>query len=373
MPRALLGTLGRVTVPSGRIVALTGLRGIAVALVVLAHAHVQHLSVGSYGVDVFFVLSGFLITNVLRDLAPFDARSWKLFLGRRAARLLPALAVTLVALAGWVLLTGVAGGGRCLALATTHTMDLPVGAATTCPGPLHITWSLAAEEQFYLVWPLLVVLLSRVPVRRAVLACLAAYAACWVVSDLVARYDEGAAGWWSFFPPGRPSALLLGSALAFVLPLRSAGSRVLAPGLGRLAGPLFAVGLVTTAVLLAQEDGPRQVVLGPLVAVPATLLVAVLALAPSGTGPALFRSPWLVWLGEISYSLYLVHVLALHLLRDLRDDDSLITNGLGVAIALAGAWALHRYVEQPFRTRGYAWLRQRERALEPARTPTLVG
>lgn len=361
------------TAPSGRISALTGLRGIAVALVVLAHAHVRHLGVGSFGVDVFFVLSGFLITNVLRDLAPFDARSWRYFLGRRAARLLPALAVTLVALIGWVLLTGAPGGARCLALATTHTMDLPIGKATRCPGPLHITWSLAAEEQFYLVWPLAVVVLSRLPVRRAALACLAAYGGCWAVSDLVVQRHAPAAEWLSFFPSGRPSALLLGSALAFVLPLRAARLRVMPSAAARLAVPAFATGLVVTALLMAADQPPRQVLLGPLVAVPATLLVAVLALAPAGTGPAVCRNRGLIWLGEISYSLYLVHVLALHLTRRLRDDDSVLTNSVGVIAAVLAAWALHRYVEQPFRRQGYAWLSRRESPPVPSRTPTLVG
>jgi peptidoglycan/LPS O-acetylase OafA/YrhL len=361
------------TAPSGRIAALTGLRGIAVALVVLAHAHVPSLGVGSYGVDVFFVLSGFLITNVLRDLAPFDGRAWAHFLGRRAARLLPALAVALIALAGWVLITGASGGARCLALATTHTMDLPIGAASHCPGPLHITWSLAAEEQFYLVWPVLVVLLSRVTARRAALWCLAAYGGCWALSDLVARHHPHAAEWWSYFPPGRPSALLLGAALAFVLPLRAARLRVIPDAVARLAVPLFVAGVVTTAVLMAAEHGPRQVVLGPLVAVPATLLVAVLALAPAGTGPALCRNRWLVWLGEISYSLYLVHVLALHVTRQVRADDSVLTNALGAGLALLAAWALHRFVEQPARLRGYAWLSRRERVPDRMRRPTLVG
>ena len=361
------------TAPSGRIAALTGLRGIAVALVVLAHAHVPNLGVGSFGVDVFFVLSGFLITNVLRDLAPFDGRSWRYFLGRRAARLLPALAVALVVLGGWVLVTDADGGLRCLALATTHTMDLPIGAATRCPGPLHITWSLAAEEQFYLVWPVLVVLLSKVTARRAALTCLAVYAGSWALSDLVARHHPHAAEWWNYFPPGRPSALLLGAALAFVLPLRAARLRAIPDGLARLAVPLFVAGVVTAAVLMAADHGPRQVVLGPLIAVPTTLLVAVLALAPAGTGPALCRNRGVVWLGEISYSLYLVHVLALHVTRQLRADDSLLTNALGAGLALLTAWALHRFVEQPARLRGYAWLSRRETVPGVIRTPTLVG
>ena len=361
----------------GRIVALTGLRGIAVALVVLAHAHVGHLSVGLFGVDVFFVLSGFLITNVLRGLTPFGIRAWRFFLGRRAIRLLPPLAVTLVALAGWVLLGDVPLGVRCLALAATHTMDLPVADATHCAGPLHITWSLAAEEQFYLVWPVAVVLLTRLPVRRAALACLSLYGACWALSDLVVRHDVQAAAWWNFFPPGRPSALFLGAALAFVLPLRGRPSRAFPVLVERLAVPVFAGGLLATGLLLAQDQAPRQVLLGPLVAGPAVALIAVLVLAPAGSAAALCRRTALVWLGEISYCLYLVHALALHLARELLGDDSTLTNAVGIGLGLLAAWTLHRAVEQPVRTAGYAWLARREgrgeKTPEPVRTPTLVG
>ncbi|MCU1600197.1 MAG: putative acyltransferase [Frankiales bacterium] len=356
---------------SGHVSALTGLRGVAVGLVVAAHAHVDHLSAGLFGVDVFFVLSGYLITGVLLSLTPFDGRRWGTFLGRRAARLLPALAVTLVALAGWALVLGDAG--TCLALAATHSMDLPISGASQCPGPFHITWSLAAEEQFYLLWPALVVVLARLTARRAAAWCFAGYAGLWAVAEVVAHTAPQAAEWWNYFPTGRPSALLLGSGLAFLLPLRGHGRR-LPPGLSRVAVPALLVGLVLTGVLLELPSGPREVLLGPLVAVPTTLLVAALVSVP---GHGLGRSRALVWLGEVSYCLYLVHVLALHLVRRVQGDDALLTNAAGVVLALLGAWALHRWVEQPVRTLGYAWLNRRE-AVHNARTddlqaPTLVG
>ncbi|MCW2672029.1 MAG: rane protein [Frankiales bacterium] len=356
----------------GRISALTGLRGLAVALVVAAHAHVSHLSAGLFGVDVFFVLSGFLITNVLLQLSPFGGRKWGYFLGRRAARLLPSLAATLVVLAGWVLVADVPSGGKCLALASTHTMDLPLGGAGSCPGPFHITWSLAAEEQFYLAWPLLVLLLSRLPRRRAAAGCVVAYGGFWALAGLVSLLNPATAGWWNFSPAGRPSALLLGAALAFLVPLRGplpALDRVAA----RLAVPLFVTGLVVTGMLLALPHGPRQVLLGPLVAVPATLLIAALVLHPWGAAARLCRHRALVWLGEVSYCLYLVHDLLLHISRDQRADDSHLTNGIGVGAALAIAWVMHRFVEQPLRRRGYAWLGDREAARTPLPAPTLVG
>ena len=345
------------SVSASHVRALTGLRGVAVLLVVLAHAHVPYLSTGLYGVDVFFVLSGFLITHLLVRLAGTSGvrRAQLLsFLGRRAARLLPALAVTLLALVAWVLLADVEGGVGCLGLAATHTMNLPVGGAAQCAGPLHITWSLAAEEQFYLLWPLAVLALARLRKRTAAVTCLGAYAGLWGVSLAVAQHSDDMAGWWNFGPAGRPSALFLGAALAFAVPMHPRSRRLRGTS---AAVPLLVAGLVLTGWLL--ENDHRQVLLGPLVAVPAGVLLVALVTSPWSRASRLFRTGWLVWLGEVSYSLYLVHDLGLHVAHDAL-GTGLLGNAVGVTGALAVAWALQRYVEQPARTKGYAWLAGRE-------------
>lgn len=329
---------------------LEGLRGLAIALVLLAHAHVPGLRVGLYGVDVFFVLSGFLITRTLMTWTSSGAdlrRRYVGFLLRRVARLVSALLVALLLVAGWVLVDDVARGGTCLALAATYSMDLPVADARSCTGPLHITWSLAAEQQFYLLWPLVLVPLagSARPARRVLLA----YGGLVAVGTSVVVIDPRVADWLNYFPLGRPLALLPGAALALAGPVR-----------GRVRGVIWLVpaGLVAVAVLLPRVT---QVALGPRVAVPTALLVRDLRSGPSRVG-ALLGGRLLTHLGRISYSLYLVHLLALYVTRELV--PGLAGDVVGCVVALVAAELLYRGVEEPCRRRGYALLRRRE-----ARTP----
>src|SRR3712207_4153443 len=150
-----------------RIAALDGLRGLAVAAVLLFHGGVAALPGGFLGVDAFFVLSGFLITALLLGE---HARAGRIdlagFWARRARRLLPALllmVVTVLVAARWLVppdeLSRLRGDALATAgyLANWRMMDQGGGyfARTAPPSPLQHTWSLAIEEQFYLLWPLL--------------------------------------------------------------------------------------------------------------------------------------------------------------------------------------------------------------------------
>ncbi|MCW2600744.1 MAG: acyltransferase 3 [Frankiales bacterium] len=356
---------------SPRLQALTGLRGAAISLVLVAHGHLPHMNVGLFGVDVFFVLSGFLITGLLQKLVSAPSlraqrlRAYGYFMARRAVRLGPAFVVALAAIGCWSTLTGIARAPQCTALAASYTMDLPFFSARACAGPFHITWSLAAEEQFYLVWPLLVVGLAGLRSRRASLVCLAAYAACAVLVHGTYWLSHDTAGWLNYVPGGRSAALLLGAAVAYTL--AGPGPTRFAALLGHAALPLVTAGFVVTAVLDGAEGGPPQALLGPLVAVPSAGLIYVLVVRRSHACLRLFSQRWLVWLGEISYSLYLVHILALYITRQLRHDDSVATNLLGMAAAVSVAALLHRLVEERARRWGYAKLAELEAAQDPRR------
>ena len=324
---------------------LEGLRGIAIALVLLAHAHVPGLKVGLFGVDVFFVLSGYLITRSLlvwTGTGVGRTAFYVAFLLRRVARLVPALAAALLLLAVWVALTDVVDGGSCLVRAATYTMNLPIGHAQECRGPLHVMWSLAAEQQFYLLWPLVLVLLTRVRTAPVVVAT---YIVAVLVLGFLALRDPDLAGALNYSPAGRPLALLPGAAVALARPAKR-----------RLPGGavLFVAGLVGVALLL--KDAP-QVVLGPLVAVPAALLVRDLR-----RGPSLLRDllshPLLTYLGRISYSLYLVHLLVLYVTRDVVPGR--LADVVGCVLAVGLAELLYRFVEDPCRRRGYALVRASE-------------
>src|SRR5215208_5788878 len=154
---------------------IEGLRGVAILLVVLFHARVPALAGGFVGVDVFFVLSGFFITGLLvRERETTGDVSLNEFYGRRALRLLPALLVVLLATL-LLVFTLYAPIDRALVAGTARAVALHAGNVEFARGaldyfsssdnPLLHTWSLAVEEQFYLVWPLLLVVLVPLLVR----------------------------------------------------------------------------------------------------------------------------------------------------------------------------------------------------------------
>ncbi|HMJ76361.1 MAG TPA: acyltransferase, partial [Iamia sp.] len=160
--------------------ALDGLRGAAVAAVLLYHA--GHLEGGYLGVDLFFVLSGFLITSLLlSEHRSTGAIGLGAFWVRRARRLLPAALVLLVGVAvyGWLLarpvdLGQIRGDGLATLFYVANWHTVLEGSSywdlSLAPSPLQHTWSLAIEEQFYLLWPLAVTLVARrsTDLRRAV-------------------------------------------------------------------------------------------------------------------------------------------------------------------------------------------------------------
>ena len=292
---------------------LEGLRAIAVGLVLLYHARVPGFSGGYVGVDVFYVLSGFLITGlIVRELNETGHLSLPAFYARRARRILPAamfvLLATVVAaavalpplrvpdLVGDSIAAGLYVSNIRFALQATDYLQ-----SQQDPSPLLHYWSLAVEEQFYLLWPalLLLVWLSGGRTRRlgavVLFLAVASLAASIVVTDLAAP--------WGFFSlPTRAWELGIGAILAIgaarvaLLPRRLAATAA-AAGLGLivLAGVAFddATAFPGIAALIPTAGAGLFIAAGlpsPLVA-PSRML----AFAP-------FR-----WLGRISYSLYLWH------------------------------------------------------------------
>ncbi len=142
---------------------LDGFRAVAVAIVLLAHANVPYTRSGWAGVDAFFTLSGFLITSIL--LAEQDVYGCihiKHFYARRCLRLLPCLWLTVVAVfIVWALMGRAAEIVHDVAFATTYTMNWARAFEWSHVGPLEHTWTLAIEEQFYLIWPLFIVFACR--------------------------------------------------------------------------------------------------------------------------------------------------------------------------------------------------------------------
>ena len=296
---------------------LDGVRALAIACVVAYH--LGYLNGGWLGVDVFFVLSGYLITSILLD-SDRPPGSIKAFWGRRVRRLLPAVLVLLVTLSVYAWAGGpglVAAQLRAPALATLfYVANWQQIAAShnyftqfLSVSPLQQTWSLAIEEQYYLAWPLLVAAIFAARARRGhrsravllgVTLAMAVASAVWMgVAAHRFGPDRAYLG-----TDTRAWELLLGGVAAMVWPPRSGASR------GHLWSLLTTIGLLGVVIGTLTTGGPPWWVWdGGLVAlaVCATLLIVGSVRAPDGVvGRALTLRP-LRWLGIISYSLYLWH------------------------------------------------------------------
>jgi peptidoglycan/LPS O-acetylase OafA/YrhL len=316
----------------GYVPALDGLRGVAIAGVVSSHLFRWPMG-GGLGVDLFFVLSGFLIsTLLLEELAVSGTVSLRRFYARRARRLLPALACLLVV----YLVVQAARGVD--ALGTVARLGLYAGnvyQAFVAPGApvsgLEHLWSLAEEEQFYLVWPLLLLVLART--RRP-----AAWIAATVVALVVYRIglEQHAAHHARLYvgPDTHADGLLLGALLAQLRVRRD----IRPPRwLGTVAFLVFTVAVLVRPATAAWD---AYGLIGFELAA-----VVLIAAAVSGTDLAsLLAAAPLVWLGRISYSLYLWHFM---LWQAFGKHLPLVV----LAVSVVCAAASYRFVEQPFRRR----------------------
>lgn len=303
----------------GRRPDIQGMRAVAVLMVCAFHAGIPGISGGFVGVDVFFVLSGFLITGLLvREATTTGRLDLPAFWARRARRLLPAATLVVVTVAvltvvalpvtRWrsVAIDMAAGSvyGMNWLLAHRSVDYLAAGAA---PGPLQHYWSLAVEEQFYLVWPVLVLAalatrrVLRLPLRVVLALCLALVAVpSFMWSVHLARVDPGPA---YFVTTTRVWELALGGALALV-PQRWP-SRIpppVAAGAGWVGVALLVAGLV---LIDSRTPFPGSAALLPTAG--AALVVLAGTAAPTVGPVRLLGLPPLQWIGDRSYSWYLWH------------------------------------------------------------------
>jgi peptidoglycan/LPS O-acetylase OafA/YrhL len=344
--------------------ALDGIRALAVAGVVLYHAGVAWMPGGFLGVDVFFVLSGFLITSLLlaerRATGRIDLRRFWI---RRARRLLPAAFLVIAAsvLAAAVLAPGDLARTRGDALASLvyannwHQVlgDHSYFAAFERPSLLLHLWSLAVEEQFYLLWPLaLGFCLSQLGRRGAAWVTLAAVIAS--AALMAVLFEPGRDPSRVYFGTDtHASGLLIGALLAFAWPLgRLREPRRRSASIVLDAGGALALGVLLFA-LTGWADYDAFVYQGglALIAVVTAVLVAAAAHPTTQTARALGVAP-LVWIGRRSYGIYLWHWPVMALSRPGVDLDwprpLLVLAQIAATVALAAA--SYRWVEQPLRT-----------------------
>jgi len=349
-----------------RLRGLDGLRAIAVSTVILFHLTPGLLPGGYIGVDIFFVISGFLITTLLlRERAATDRIVLRSFWVRRARRLLPALALVVLASCTAALIIGgdvLVGIGRQVLGAATFSynwLGITSNASyfdSTTPELFRNLWSLAVEEQFYLVWPLLIaalVLLKRRGWRLAIVAALAVASITAMVSLALAGADPTRLYYGT---DTHSFGLAIGAALAIVTldwsprPLEWRRTpRALLPFIGTLA----VVGLLALSWMLAEDS--FWVFRGGLALVAALTALAIAgAVVPGSTLGRLLDLPPLRVIGERSYGLYLWHWPAFILVTAAAPAlDPWIIGGIALAITVVGATLSYRFVEQPIRRRGF--------------------
>jgi peptidoglycan/LPS O-acetylase OafA/YrhL len=332
-----------------RVARLDGLRGVAVAAVLVYHAWPQLLPGGFLGVEVFFVLSGYLVTTTLLDRfaarGTIDAR--RFWLGR-VHRLVPAAAVLLVALA--VALPRLAADDAAAAvddllagaLGFTNWHLLAEGAsyfdAAGRPSVVRHLWSLAVEVQFYVAAPLLVAgLASRRHARRWATAVLAAGALASTVA-MAALYTPGDPSRAYFGTDSRVAGLLLGAALAWWWPVPAPGARHLRSSRVLAIGGWAATAVLAGAGVWVDETGPALYRGGFVVVRVAAALLVVSAVHANGSTFLLSARP-LRWLGERSYSVYLWHWPLVVLVTPVW---------VSIPASLLLGHLSHRLVERPF-------------------------
>ncbi|MEO6653213.1 MAG: acyltransferase family protein [Ilumatobacteraceae bacterium] len=336
--------------------ALDGIRAVSVIAVLLYHAGV--ISGGWIGVEVFFVLSGYLITALL--LLELDSRGridlvefWR----RRARRLLPGIGLLVVMVAGYVAVfhSTSTSIGRDVAGLLTYTSNWTTAAGDgywaqfASPSPLRHAWSLAVEEQFYLLFPVMSMVLLRPTVRRWAVPGVTALALIWQVASTaffsVNRVYLGT--------DTRAFGLLAGATIAVVLHDAPVGRRRWSSSVASATGSIGCLWLVFAALALSEDTvglfrGPFQLV----VVATAMVLLSVTAGSPSIISRAFGIGP-LADVGRWSYGIYLFHWPIL-LAIEPSVGRPWILFVIVTAITVPFAALSHRYVEQPIRQRGVA-------------------
>lgn len=333
---------------------IDGLRAIAVGVVVIFHAFPFKLSGGFSGVDIFFVISGFLITSLIATELDHDKFSLLRFYQRRITRLYPALIAVMlsVLIAGWFLLFSrefqnlgfhLAGGSI---FVSNFVMMGEAGyfAEDSAMKPLTHFWSLGVEEQFYLVWPLFLMIVCKQGVdRRRLLVlgiiCTAALAS-FIYGLAVLREDQAQA---YYSPLVRFWELLAGAFLAV------RGKQLTEKPDPALAHAVSVIGLailLAGAAVLIDSTTPYPGWHALLPVVGASLIIAA--------GPQAVVNRWLlsnrtmVFIGLISYPLYLWHWPILAFMRIVESGEpSTLARSIAVVLAVALAVATHLFIERP--------------------------
>ena len=342
-----------------------GLRAVAILAVVGYHAGLPFLPGGFVGVDVFFVISGFLITGLLvAEIGASGRVSLARFWARRARRLLPAATLVLgvVAVASYVMIPALdhASVGLDIVASALYVANMRYAvqatdylASDSAPSPVLHFWSLGVEEQFYVVWPLLILGLLALEVRRHTATgrtlprshLAIALAGLGVVSFLLSlRLTDRVQPWAFFGMPTRAWEFAIGGLLAI-----GATQLVRLPTVARAALGWAGAAVLVGSVVLLDEDVPYPgtAALWPVLGTAAVIAAGAAARArPSGV-PGLLSTWPMRAIGRLSYSWYLWHWPFLVLAASVLGELSTATKLLLVLAALIPSALAYRFVERP--------------------------
>lgn len=334
--------MNKVAVPGKYRPPLDGIRGLAVLGVVAFHTRETWFPGGFVGVDVFFVLSGFLITRLLvAEHQQAGTVSFPRFYVRRALRLLPALVAVCVLVSVADLVLNPPGRDASLlgvVTALTYTSSI-VAASGRDLADMLPTWSLSVEEYFYLVWPALLVLVLRLrrPFRAVAALCVAAVAYHAIVPAV--------AGWGNgriyYAADTRAEQLLIGALLAFAAP---AGVAKVRAWMAAVAAAALVVFMIVPGRYTA---GPYNHGLSTVIALLAAVIVAHAAAEAGSWLQRLLCLRPLVWVGKRSYGIYLWNA-PLLALTGLIPVRGLIQLPIAAALIFAIPAASFRFIETPF-------------------------
>lgn len=328
---------------------IDGIRALSIWAVVSYHAFPDLVPGGFVGVDVFFVISGFLITGIILNKLASDSFSILNFYQRRIRRLFPALVIVLASTyaLGWFILlpsdfihlgeNELAGAGFFANLLQLREANYFAPAAATNP-LLHL-WSLGIEEQFYIFWPLLLVPLARLKRRGATVVLLLATLSMGANLYLVSNNPTSA----FYSPMTRAWELFAGALLVYRL----------APLVGEQQFPNLkaAVGILLIVIaIFGLDKSSKYPGWGAILPVAGTMLL--LSSRQSFLNKSILSNPAVVFIGLISYPLYLWHWPILVYVNILKfGTPSQLETLLCVILATLLSWATYRFIEQPMRRR----------------------
>lgn len=338
---------------------IEGLRAIAVGGVIAFHFGLSDLPGGFIGVDIFFVISGYLITrHLIQEIGRSGTVDLWRFYGRRARRLLPAslLVIATTLAAGYFILAPseqqlYAKGAL---FASSYVINLwllrwsfDYFAADTASNPFLHFWSLSVEEQFYLLWPAFLLLVAWFrPGARGIALILGVVA---LVSFGVSAWMTSESQPWAFyFSPLRAWEFAVGGLVSLVVAERWASAFRFSPVMGWTG-----IALIAVAYLSVSETDPFPGFIA-LLPVAGTAMLLLSGAHKSAVGPAgLLSLPPFQWTGKLSYSLYLWHWPVIVYATILWPDLTLAGRLACLAVTVGLSFLSYRYVENPVRSNGW--------------------